>query len=345
MYGAYGYTGELVARRAKAQGLQVVLAGRRDDPLRTLSASLGFPFRSFGLEDASALARGLEGVRVVCNCAGPFSRTALALARACIEARVHYLDITGEIDVFEGLSRMHAEALAVGVTLLPGAGFDVVPSDCLAAHVAARVSSPRKLVLAFATSSRASRGTALTALENANAGGRIRRNGKLVRVPVAHATLAVDLGRGRRWAVAIPWGDIATAFHSTGIGNIETFMVVPAVLRFFLRSGSLTSRLMGWQPLQAFLRRRIAGGKPGPTPEERNRGWSALYAEATGADGQRACARLRGPEPYELTSWTALELARRANEGKLPAGFQTPATACGPEFIRQFPGVVREDLL
>ena len=60
---------------------------------------------------------------------------------------VHYLDITGEALVFEALSKRHADAKEAGVMLLPGAGFDVVPSDCLAAHVAAQVEGATHLTL------------------------------------------------------------------------------------------------------------------------------------------------------------------------------------------------------
>lgn len=340
LYGAYGYTGELVARRAAAHGLKVVLGGRDPRRLQALGAELSSETRAFDLREPSKLLSQLQGVRAVLNCAGPFSRTALPLAQACLRARAHYLDITGEIDVFESLAALHAEAVTAGITLLPGAGFDVVPSDCLAAHVASKVPRAERLVLAFQTSSRASRGTATTALENAGSGGRMRKDGRIVRVPLAHRKLSVDMGHGRRSAVAIPWGDVATAFHSTGIGTIETFVVLPATVRLTVKAAAALT----WGPLRSLIERRIRKGPPGPSSKRRAQGWSVLWAEASASDGRSARARLRAPEPYELTSWTALELARRANEGELPVGFQTPSRACGADFIRLFPRVERQDL-
>src|SRR5580765_143373 len=139
LYGANGYTGELVARRAAAAGVPVVLAGRNAPAVAALAAELGQDHRAFALDDAAALDRALAGITVVLNCAGPFSRTAAPLVAACLRARAHYLDITGEIAVLEALATRDAEARARGIALLPGAGFDVVPTDCLAAHVARRL--------------------------------------------------------------------------------------------------------------------------------------------------------------------------------------------------------------
>ena len=340
LYGAYGYTGELVARRASAQKVDLVLAGRNEGALCKLAGELACQHRAFDLSDDEAVRGALQGVRVVLNCAGPFSHTALPLVKACLNAHVHYLDITGEIDVFEALAALDEEAKQAGVTLLPGAGFDVVPSDCLAAHVAQRLPNAEHLLLAFATSSSASRGTATTALQNAHKGGWVRRHGKLCQVPMGHRHVLVDLGRGRTLATAIPWGDVATAFHSTGIPNIETFVALPAVARLAMRGASLVR----WSPLRKIVERKIKQGPPGPTAEQRAHGWSQLFAQATAKGGRQLSSRLRTPEAYELTSWTALELAKRAHAGTLPVGFQTPSRACGADFILSFANVERTDL-
>jgi short subunit dehydrogenase-like uncharacterized protein len=345
IYGASGYTGALIARRAAAQGAGAVLAGRNAEAVAALAAELGQPHRVFALDDADALGRGLSGVTAVLNCAGPFSATALPLATACLRARAHYLDITGEIAVFEALAGLDAAARAAGVTVLPGAGFDVVPSDCLAAHVAHRLPSATFLTLAFQSGTRLSRGTALTLIENAHQGGMIRRQGALVAVPSGWRTRRIDLGAGARVAITIPWGDVATAYHTTGIGNIEVYVVVPRALRVALRLSRGLGTLLASGAVKRFLGARVRKGPAGPTEAERARGESRLWAEARDDAGRVARARLRTPEAYELTSLTALELALRALRGELPAGFQTPARACGSDLILQFPGSARDDIL
>ncbi|MCG5052132.1 MAG: saccharopine dehydrogenase NADP-binding domain-containing protein [Myxococcales bacterium] len=340
LYGAYGYTGALVARRAAATGVPLVLAGRNLAPLEVLAAELGYEARAFAVgDDPQAVRAALAGIRVVLNCAGPFSSTAVPLANHCLQAGVHYLDITGEIQVFEDLLRLDAPARSAGCTLLPGAGFDVVPSDCLARYVAGRLPGAHRLVLAFETSSRASRGTALTALGTSGAGW-VRRDGALAKVPLAHRTIRVELGRGLRTAVGIPWGDVATAFYSTAIPNIETFVVLPFGARLALPA----VRALALAPVRTFVAKRVRAARPGPSARQRARGWARLWAEASAPDGRRVCARLETPEPYEFTSWTALALALRAHEGALPPGFQTPSSAQGADYVLSFPDVRREDV-
>ena len=343
IYGANGYTGTLVARRAAAQGVAAVLAGRDGAAITALARELTLSSRVFALDDPAAVTVGLRGMGVVLNCAGPFSRTAAPLADACLRAGVHYLDITGEIAVLEALAGRDAEARAAGVTLLPGAGFDVVPTDYLAAHVAARLPSATRLALAFTAGTSLSRGTALTTIENAHQGGLVRRQGALVPVPSGWRTRRIDFGDGPRPAVTIPWGDVATAFHTTGIGNIEVYLALPLAARVGLRLARGLGPVLASPAVKRWLAARARKGPAGPSADQRARRSTRLWAEAGDDGGNVVRARLRTPEAYELTSWTALDLAGRAARGQLPIGFQTPARACGADYILQFPGVERTD--
>ncbi len=346
VYGANGYTGELIARRGAAFTVPMVLAGRNARAVTALAAELGRDHRAFALDDAAGVDRALSGITVVLNCAGPFSRTAAPLAAACLRARAHYLDITGEIAVLEELAGQDAQARAARVALLPGAGFDVVPSDCLAAHVARRLPSATYLALAFSAGTRLSRGTALTTIENAHSGGLVRRAGQLVRVPSGWRTRRIDFGTelGARTAITIPWGDVATAYHTTGIPDVEVYVALPLAVRAALRAARALGPLLASATIKRALAARVLRGPAGPTAAERARRSSHLWAEARDAGGHVATARLRTPESYELTSMTALDLATRAVRGELPPGFQTPARACGADYVLQFPGVTREDV-
>jgi short subunit dehydrogenase-like uncharacterized protein len=347
LYGANGYTGELVARRAAALGLPpstLILGGRRAKALAPLGAELGFERRAFSLERPEEIGAALAGVKVVLSCAGPFSHTAKPLVDACLRARVHYLDITGEIEVFEALWARDAEARAAGVMLLPGAGFDVVPSDCLAAHLAARLPSATHLRLALSVGGRMSRGTALTSIEGAGAGGLVRRDGALTRVPFAHETIRVDFGDGPVAAVAIPWGDVFTAYVTTGIPNIEVYVAVPPLTRTALRAARFLGPVLAAAPVRRFLAARVRAGAAGPSAEQRREGRSRLWGEARDGTGRVATARLMTPEPYELTSILALELAQRALAGDAPPGYRTPARAYGRDPVLGFPGVSLEKM-
>ena len=342
VYGANGYTGTLVAERAAERGLPLIVAGRREDQVMALGRRLNVEPRVFSLDSPAELERGMAGVRAVLNCAGPFTRTAQPLASACLRARAHYLDVTGEIAVFAALFARDGEARAAGVMLLPGAGFDVVPSDCLAAHLHRRLPAATRLLLAF-RAGRMSRGTALTSIEGAGQGGCIRRDGALTRVPAGHRTIEVDFGRGPRKAIAIPWGDVFTAHVTTGIPNIEVFIAAAAAVRVGLRATRLLGPLLRTGPVQRALKARVQAGPAGPTAEERRQHSSLLWGEARDPSGAVVTSRMETPDGYELTRLTAVDLAERTLAGQVKPGFQTPARAFGADYVLGFPGVRRED--
>jgi short subunit dehydrogenase-like uncharacterized protein len=345
IYGSTGYTGRLIVAEAIGRGLRPVLAGRNAAGVRAQAQSLGLDSRVARLDDPTALDAALTDATVVLHCAGPFAHTWRAMSDACLRRRVHYLDITGEIAVFEGLARRDAEARTAGIRLLPGVGFDVVPSDCLAAHLARRLPGAVQLSLAFRALGGASRGTLTTMVENLGTPGAVRRHGEIIPVPQAWRTRRIDFGDGKlRDATTIPWGDVATAFHSTGIPNIDVYMS----MRPALRRAAIASRWLGpvlrsrivRHVLTAWVRR----GAPGPSESERVRGASLLWGEAVAADGQRVEARLRGASGYIMTAQAAVHLAAKVLGGAAPSGFQTPSRAYGPDVILEIPGVARTDV-
>jgi short subunit dehydrogenase-like uncharacterized protein len=345
IYGAYGYTGRLVVEEAIRRGLRPVLSGRDREQLARLGDELGLEHRPASLEDHRGLRAALEGVRVVLHCAGPFVHTSRPMVEACLRAGVHYLDITGEIEVFEEIASRDAEARERSVALLPGVGFDVVPSDCLAAHLSRRLPAATHLTLAFRGTGGVSRGTGITAAQNVGRGGAVRRNGRIVPVPAAWRSAEFDFGDGiRAGAVTIPWGDVSTAWHSTGIPNIEVYMAMPRWMRRALR----LSRSFGWLLARGPLRRAVVAGAraraPGPSAATRRRAESRFHAEVRDASGRRAAAILVTPEGYTLTARTAVAAARRALSSEALAGFLTPSLAFGADFILEQEGVRRTDL-
>lgn len=344
IYGANGYTGELISRLAVERGLHPVLAGRDPQAVGALATRLGLEHKVFALDDRPAMDAALAEVAAVLHCAGPFSHTSEPVASACLRTGAHYMDITGEAAVIESLAARDAEARAAGVMLLPCVGFDVVPSDCLAAHLKRRLPAATRLTLAIQGIGRISRGTATTVIENISRGGMVRREGKLTPVPAAWKTREVDFGAGPVKATTIPWGDVASAYYSTGIPNIEVYAAIPSSLRRMMK----LSRAFGWLlssgPAQRFMKRRIKAGPPGPSLEERESGRSFVWGEVADDSGRRAVSRLTGPEGYKLTALTALAITEHALAGNLSVGFQTPSKAYGPDLIMEIEGVAREDV-
>lgn len=344
LYGANGYTGALTAKLAVDRGIKPILSGRNPEKVGRLAKELGLPYRPFALGDAAAAAKALDGVKVVVHCAGPFAHTFKAMSEHCVAAKAHYLDITGEVTVFEAMAARTEKFKQAGIMAMPGVGFDVVPSDCLAAHLKRRLPSATKLVLGFQGLGRISHGTAKTMVENFHRGSLVRKDGKLTPIPAGSKTREIDFGRGPVLATAIPWGDLSTAFHSTGIGDIEVYSVFPKAMVSMMRSSSKFGWLLGSAPVQALLKWRISKQPAGPSDEERRRGLSLLWGEATDPSGAKVASRIRGPEGYTLTALTTLAVVEKVLAGQAPIGFQTPSQAYGPDLILEIPGAEREDL-
>jgi short subunit dehydrogenase-like uncharacterized protein len=344
LYGATGYTGRLVLEVMLAKGLSPVLAGRSRGALEELARPQGLEVRVASLDETRALDAALTGMRAVLHCAGPFSRMAPPMVEACLRNGAHYLDITGEIAVFELMHSLDARARAAGISLLPGVGFDVVPSDCLAAHLKRRLPEATELTLAFAPGTGPSHGTATTAVENIAQGGAVRRSGVITRVPTAWRTRDIAFPDRTRHAMTIPWGDVSTAFHSTGIPDISVYLAVRPQRVRLLRLGRPFLTLLGTGVAQRFLKSRIKARSAGPSAERRESARSRFWGEATEPNGREVRSTLVAPDGYTLTARTAVAAVRRVLAGGVPVGFQTPSMAFGADFILEFTHVEREDL-
>jgi short subunit dehydrogenase-like uncharacterized protein len=344
IYGAYGYTGQLIAERALELGLRPILSGRDRARLVPLGERLGLETRVADLGPAS-LRRALEGVRCVLHCAGPFAKTSRPMVEACLAARSHYLDITGEIPVFEALSQLDREARSAGIAILPGVGFDVVPSDCLALHLKRRLPSAVALTLALATRGGVSHGTAASALLHVEDGAMVRRGGKLERIELGSLQREIDFGKGARDCVAIAWGDVSSAWFSTKVPNIEVYLAVGKLPPFSRAWLPLVQSLLTKSSVQSLLQGALDRASPGPSEEARRRGSAIVFGEARDASGRRVRARMLTPEGYTLTAQAALHVAQKVMAGDAPIGFHTPASAFGPDLALELEGVEREDLV
>ncbi len=333
IYGANGYTGELIAREAVRRNERPVLAGRNAHRIGTLATELGCESRVFDVDRPR-----LDGISLVLHCAGPFVHTSQPMVRACLDAGAHYLDITGEISVFESIMKLDADAKQRGVTLLPGVGFDVVPSDCLAAMLKARVPDAVDLILAFTGGAGVSAGTQKTIIEGLREGGAIRRDGVIVRVPVLHDTRQIPFPSGSHLAMTIPWGDVSTAFHTTGIPNIRVYRATSRRAAARLRKIRPFLPILASPPVKWILRGR-ASRQAGPDAGARERGHMELWGCASNTRGGSAAMSMRTPEGYALTVLTAIESAMRVLHEPVQAGSLTPARRFGADFITTFPGV------
>lgn len=345
IYGAYGYTGELIAREAVAWGLSPVLAGRNGQRLSALADELGLEARAFALDEAGSITPHLEDIDVLLHCAGPFSATAPQTMAACIASATHYLDITGEIGVFEHAFSRRADAERAGVVLCPGVGFDVVPTDCVAAHLAAALPDATALALGFDSRSGFSPGTAKTSVEGLADGGKIRRHGEIVTVPLAAHVRTIDFGAGEKQAMTIPWGDVSTAWHTTGIDDIEVF--IPASPKLIKRMKRLdrVRPVLGFKPVQALLKARIGRTVTGPDAATRERQPTHVWGEARNAAGETRVARVKTANGYTVTIHASLAVvAHLFAQPDVAGGSYTPSRLVGKDLVERLPGSTRVTL-
>ncbi len=337
IYGANGYTGRLIARRAVEQGLKPTLAGRNSEAVKALAAELGLPSIGFSLQQPAQIAEYLKGFAAVMHCAGPFSQTARQMMDACIASGTDYLDITGEIDVILAGVQRSERAQGAGVALMPAVGFDVVPSDCLAALLADKLPEAKVLQLAFAGTGGLSAGTAKTMFESLPHGGKVRIDGEIRDVPTAWKTMEIPFRDGKRFCMTIPWGDVASAYYSTGIPNIEVYTAASRKQVSRIRKFRFLLPLLGFGPIQHFAQRRIGKTVKGPSDEMRQNTQSSLWGRVSDDHGNSVSATLQTLSGYELTAVTAVAALQKTLAREVPRGFSTASQAFGKEFILSFP--------
>lgn len=352
IYGSYGYTGNLIAELSIKQGLKPVLGGRDKEKLIRQANSLNLEYRVFDLDDIEQSVEVLNEFIAVIHCAGPFIHTYKNMALACIAAKTHYMDITGEVMVIEHLMNMDEKARSAGIMLLPGAGFDVVPSDCLAQYLKHRLPDARELTLAISAMQKdsgdvgVSRGTAKTMMEGISSGALIRDQGILKTVPLGWGTRTFNFGNQKeRICTSVSWGDLASAWWSTRIPHIETYMSLPPKIIRLHKFINPVKWLFKWSPIKRYIENKINHLPEGPSLETRLNSNTKIYGEVRNESGKKVAALMTTPNGYELTSLSTLLIMHKILAGNFAVGFQTPSTAYTEDLIMEIQGVTRDDCI
>jgi short subunit dehydrogenase-like uncharacterized protein len=341
LYGAYGYTGELILQEAISKGLKPIISGRREAPLIELSQKFGCEYQCVDLSDSPALEKMLEGKALVVHAAGPFAFTAEPMMKACLKMGVHYLDITGEIEVFKLAHELNTQAQSASVMLLPGCGYDIVPSDCLAAKLKASHPETSALDLVIGgVGGGSSKGTALSAVNGMGNGSTIRQDGELKQIPFGKIQRKYPANGKTRFATSIPWGDVFTAYYSTGVSDIRVFLDWPESKKFMLTVMRYLEPLTKADWIKGLLKKRIEKNLQPPTESQRKKAKTIVWGEAIDKSGKPlGHARLTMPEGYTLTASTAVLIAQKVLSENWKAGFQTPSLAYGKDLINEIEGV------
>ena len=350
LYGANGYTGKLIAKLASTYNLQPILAGRTEALIKPLAESLQLPYRIIDLDDAGQLQKALSEVKLVLHAAGPYVYTAKQMIEACLETGVHYIDINGDIAVFEMLKSYDAAAKEKNIMVMPGVGFDVVPTDCIALQLKSKMPDATHLKLAFASiGGGLSHGTATTMVGKIGEGGAVRENGKIVRKPLGQKGMWVDFsahrapgtgsggGEKKIFVMTIPWGDISTAWTTTGIPNIEVYTgIAPKIYRIMKLQWAF-NWLLRTNFVRNIIKKKIKARPAGPSDEQRQKSSSLVWGEVSNGSGKKLNACISCFDGYTLTAHSSLLITKKILQGNFKPGYQTPAGCYGENLVMEIP--------
>jgi short subunit dehydrogenase-like uncharacterized protein len=322
IYGATGYTGRMAAEHARTAGTPLVLAGRNEAALFKLASELGVDYRVFSLDEPAEVDKGLAGITVLLNCAGPFMRTAKPLMTAAIRNGVHYLDTAAELDSYRLAEVLDDEAKAAGTMLMPGGGGSVAMLGSLAGHAAARVAKPFGIRVALHVAGALSRGSAISAMENVTTETLARVDGQLVAIP-ATGIRKFDFGKGAVDCFPVTLPDLITIARATGVADTETFVHV---------SGD------------GFPQGDLSALPDGPSEAERLANRYQAAVEIIGTDGRITRSVLETVNGYTFTAMAAAEAGRRVLAGEACPGFQTPAALFGNSFAQTIADTIIIDI-
>lgn len=339
LYGANGYTGTLIVRYAKEYNLQPILAGRNETEISTLASSLNLSYIIFSLDDVLKLKEALADVAVVIHAAGPFHHTARQMVEACIETGTHYIDINGDVSVFEFIKKYDAKAKRANVMLLPGAGFDVVPTDCIALSLKNKLPDATHLEIAFVTlGGQISHGTATTMASKAGEGSVVRENGVFVKKQLGHKAKWIEADGKKLFVMSIPWGDISTAYFTTGIPNIETYTGMKPPVYRMLKFQFLFNWLLRTKSVRSYIQKKINKNPAGPSDEKRANAKTYVWGRVTNAEGKELVEKIVCADGYSVTALSCLLITQKILAGNFKTGYQTPASCFGSELIFEIPG-------
>lgn len=344
LYGCTGYSGKLIAQECRRQGLEPVLAGRSHDKVKTIAEQSGCQYRVFDLEQPELVKESIKDCFLVFNAAGPFTQTCMPLLKACLQQGVHNLSLVGEIPLLESLYGYDSQAKKAGITLAVGLGYDVIPTDCLANVLKQELPDASHLSITMQGASDMSPGSTKEMIEQLGEQPFWqRKNGQLIQGK--SQTRAIDIGLGETFTMSIAWGDIASAYHSTAIPNIEVYAALSRGEWLVMQMISAFKPVIRIKRIQGYINRLIDRFVAGPDTETLEQTPVYFLAEARNAQGKTVRAKLKTASGYKLTYLGAVYAIKHVLENPVRTGYQTPAQLMGSRSIEKLPGSSRIELL
>jgi short subunit dehydrogenase-like uncharacterized protein len=338
IYGANGYTGQLILEECKNNNFEVIIAGRNIEKLKILSEKFGYEERAFSLSEN--FTDKFDDIYLVLNCAGPFSKTAKPIVDACILTGTHYLDITAEIDVFEMIKQRNVEAVDKDVLLLPGIGFDVIPTDCMAKFLSEKLDNAVSLEIGIYFDHGISKGTQYTNVERLKLGGAIRKDGEIVKTKLLGRSKVltfydIDGRKFENLTYQIPWGDISTSYTTTSIPNIEVYLNYPKKIVRLAKISHYFKWLFKFGFIENIMKKMMVRIMKPVEMDKVDEGHLNLRATARNNNGEELSISLNTINSYKFTAISSIFMIKKVLDGDFRSGYYTPAGLYGSNLITE----------
>jgi len=332
--GANGRCGRAAAMDLAARRHSLVLVGRDAARLRELTDAIGAAARPVVADSVDRIAAELTrgAATVVVNTIGPFTRTALPIARAC-PAGCHYVDVSNELFAMIDVLGLHDEAVAAGRCLVTGAGFGVLATESVVLKLCEGRPPPASVrvdALPFVDGAGELGATlAATIVEGLPLGGRRYENGMLVRAKYGADPERLVLPDGSTMVTgAMPTGDLEAARRASGASlAIAASNMAPssAIARTLM---SAVAPLFASRAVRDFATRRIAQVSV-TAPAQKRDSWA--HARAQWSDGCVRDGWLRAGEAMKFTNAVTAAVASLLACGEGRPGAYTPGAVFGPD--------------
>jgi short subunit dehydrogenase-like uncharacterized protein len=361
LYGATGYTGRLIAAEGARVGMasggsappyRMVLAGRNGAKLAEVAERHSMEYRVFALDDPGRVKHALRGIDLVINAAGPFALTGDRLAKSSIDAGCHYVDINGEVDVYQRLDDLGRYAADRELAMVCSAGHTAAASDLLLdaalSHLEGRAGLDYggelgAIRIAMACVVNLSRGSVGTLWRSLREQVTVVRGWSLWHEPVGkleHTFDFRDHGKPNaktdlRIASAANLVDTLTARLTVArrgfsAKRMESYVEAGTAARFGYQLASYLAPVAAIPGVRFLVRQQIEFLPEGPTPEDlRDETHVILLDIEDPARAKLIDWRWETPNAYQFTAQVVVEIAAKTVKGP-SVGWLTPGAVLRP---------------
>ncbi len=339
IYGAYGFTGSLLAKIAADKGFKPVLAGRDALKTKRLALSLGLDFKVFSLDEDSIIEKNLKDIDLLYNLAGPYCKTAPTMVEACLRTKTHYMDLTGDIEIYDFLYSLDKVAIENEILIMPGVGFNVIATECVAAHTVQKLSTCDHLDIVMATQAKPSKGTFKQMIALLPRGGYEIENHELKRRNIGKSDIKIKYPDKRRTPFSIPIGELIACHKSLNIANIRVhYAMSSSWVRMTETMIDIIAKFSGKNYGKKVLSNFASNYIKGPDETSMLHDKAYVYAKASSDLGVYAETMIKTPEPYYFTALITLKVIQKVLDGEYK-GALTPVEAFGSSIIFEVEGV------